>query len=310
MNSQPRSVRFTLMFLQPRSVAALASVCLFLQALMAQDAPDIRSVEADLVVPACLDASPAAGVRVNQVHPNWKTTDVYHTLYLPTNYRPGQTYPVIVELPGNGGFKNRLGDACNGLPSGCKFGFGISAGKDFIWLCLPFVSGDGKSVAEKWWGDASEYDPSPTVDYLKQTVPWICQNYGGDPQRVILTGFSRGAIACNYIGLHDDQIAGLWSGMIPYSHYDGVRTWPFSTGDQESSVVRLKRIGQRPQLICHETTSGGRGINATRKWIESTAVVGDFTFVETGFRNHNDAWILRPSPARDQLRRWVDELIH
>jgi galactonate dehydratase len=27
---------------------------------------------------------------------------------------------------------------------------------------------------------------------------------------VILTGFSRGAIACNYIGLHDAEIAKLW----------------------------------------------------------------------------------------------------
>jgi len=27
--------------------------------------------------------------------------------------------------------------------------------------------------------------------------------------------------------------------------------------------------------------------------------------VETGFRNHNDAWTLRPSPARAALREWV-----
>jgi hypothetical protein len=27
--------------------------------------------------------------------------------------------------------------------------------------------------------------------------------------------------------------------------------------------------------------------------------------VETGFRNHNDAWALRPSPARRAAREWL-----
>lgn len=34
-----------------------------------------------------------------------------------------------------------------------------------------------------------------------------------------------------------------------------------------------------------------------------------FTFMPTGFRNHNDAWILRPSSARDALRKWVDSCL-
>jgi len=41
------------------------------------------------------------------------------------------------------------------------------------------------------------------------TVKMICEKYGGDSAKVFLAGFSRGSIACNYIGLHNNQIASL-----------------------------------------------------------------------------------------------------
>ena len=75
---------------------------------------------------------------------------------------------------------------------------------------------------------------------------------GGDPERVLLVGFSRGAIGCNYLGLYDDEIAELWKAMIPYSHYDGVRLWGYPKSDMASARTRLKRLRDTPQLICHE----------------------------------------------------------
>jgi hypothetical protein len=33
------------------------------------------------------------------------------------------------------------------------------------------------------------------------------ENFGGDASAVVLTGFSRGAIACGYLGMHDDETA-------------------------------------------------------------------------------------------------------
>jgi hypothetical protein len=45
---------------------------------------------------------------------------------------------------------------------------------------------------------------------------------------VFIAGFSRGAIACNFIGLRDDEIASLWCGFVVHSHYEGVRDWPGS----------------------------------------------------------------------------------
>ena len=261
----------------------------------------IDDVPPDLVVPPLESGDPAAGKRVRQTLPGWEETEVYHVLYLPKNYDPAKSYPVIVEYAGNGNFKNSLGDISTGLPEGSKLGFGITGGVDAIWVCLPYLDGDGREIAIRWWGDPPGCDVQPTLDYCKKAVPWICETYGGDPGRVVLAGFSRGAIACNFIGLHDDEIAKLWCGFVAYSHYDGVKRWPYPKSDEASAMMRLKRLAGRPQFICGENAGG---LEATRKWLDSSGVPGKYTVRVTGFRNHNDAWVLRPSEARTELRKW------
>jgi hypothetical protein len=69
----------------------------------------------------------------------------------------------------------------------------------------------------------------------------------------------------------------------------------------------LNRLRGRPQFICGESDSAME----TRRYLDETGALaeGQFTFTSTGFRNHNDAWILRPSPARDQLRHWLEEVL-
>jgi hypothetical protein len=118
---------------------------------------------------------------------------------------------------------------------------------------------------------------------------------------VVLAGFSRGAIACNYLGLHDDETAKLWCGFFAYSHYDGVRAWPYPGSDRASALTRLQRLGSRPQFICGE---GGNAAE-TEKYLKPLLPDANLTFLSTGFRNHNDAWTLRPSPARDAARQWL-----
>ncbi len=274
-------------------------------------APDIRDVQPDLTVPEMTAGKPAPGKRVRQTIPQYKDTDVYHAIYLPTGWQPGKHYPLIVEYAGNGPYKNRYGDVSTGQVERSKLGYGISGGRGFLWLCLPYLDNDGKANVTRWWGNKPEYDPGPTIDYCKKAVPWICRQYGGDPGRVVLAGFSRGAIACNFIGLHDDEIAKLWAAFVPFSHYDGVHErWGYPGADRASALVRLKRLGGRPQFICGESGPDGRGsFIATKRYLEGTGVTAPFTFRETGFRNHNDAWTLRPSPARKELRRWLDEVL-
>lgn len=274
---------------------------------------DVSSVPADLVVPEMERTQPAAGKRVRQTLPSYKNTEVYHSLYLPKKWQSGKSsvaaskLPVIVEFAGNGPYKNEFGDISTGKVEHSKLGYGISAGEGFIWICMPLLNAAGTKNVMKWWGDAPDYNPRPTVEYCQKTVKWVCEHYGGDLDRVLLTGFSRGAIACNYIGLHDERIAGLWRAMVLYSHYDGVLKWSFPFSDRASAVKRLHRLRDCPQFICHENTNTNAGLDQTKAFLDQSGIEGDFTFYPTGFRNHNDAWVLRPSDVRKALRIWLDQ---
>ncbi|MCH2382937.1 MAG: hypothetical protein MK290_09520 [Pedosphaera sp.] len=272
------------------------------------EAPDIRSVEPDLTIPKLETGQPDAGKRVKQTIPGYEQTRVYHVTYLPTDWVKGKRYPVLIEYAGNN-HRGAYGDISTGRPEGSNMGYGISGGRGFIWVCLPYLNAAGDDIALTWWGDSKNRTARPTLDYCHKTVPWICEKYGGDTDRVVLCGFSRGAIACNYLGLHDNETAKLWRAFIPYSHYDGIATWPYPASDRDSALTRLKRLAKRPQFICHEVTGSRLNLAATKKWIESTSIKANLTFAETGFRNHNDAWLLRTSPAREHLRAWLKRVL-
>lgn len=251
----------------------------------------VEAIPADLVVPPVTQGEPALGKRVRQFNQGYEGSDVYHLLYMPTDWQKGKTYPVIVEYAGNK-YETSLGTV-----EGSSLGFGISGGKGVIWICMPFVDKTHRRNAVTWWGDVDA-----TVAYCKSTVRRTCREYGGDPNRIILAGFSRGAIACNYIGLRDDEIASLWCGFICHSHYDGVLdAWPYADKDHDSALARLKRLGDRPQFI---SDGGEEAVAATRTYLEGVYPSGNFTFLTGGFREHTDAWVLRDIPARLTIRDW------
>jgi hypothetical protein len=268
-----------------------------------EPAPDLAGVPADLRVPGLGKGPPGAGKRVRFA---LFADSPPVVLYLPTDWAPGRKFAVIVELAGNGNYRNAFGDIGTGLPEDCRLGYGLSGGEGFIWVCLPFLNDAGTEVAVTWWGDAPNHRAESTVAFAKRAVPALCERFSGDPGRVILCGFSRGAIAANAIGLHDDSIAGLWRGFVCSSHYDGVHGgWPFEGADAPSARRRLARLKGRPQLICHESDPGKLNLEATRRYLDATGIAGDFTYLETGYRNHSDAWILRPSAARLAAREWL-----
>lgn len=265
----------------------------------AAELPDLRSVAPDLTVPPVTAGAPAAGARVQQSLPGYAGTAIHHVLYLPADWKPCARYPVLVEYAGNGGYSNKYGDVSTGLPEGSRLGYGISGGTNFIWLCLPYVDAQEKKIATQWWGDVDA-----TLAYCQQAVHLVCDRYGGDPSAIILCGFSRGAIACGYLGLHDDEVAKLWRAFIPYSHYDGVLTWKYPASDAASALARLQRLRGRPTFVCQEGS-----VEATKKYIAASGVQAPFTFQAVPFRNHNDAWTLRDSPARQALRAWLHDVL-
>jgi len=197
----------------------------------------------DLTVPKVTTGEPAPGNRVLQALPAYKNSEVRHALYLPTDWEKGKTYPVIAEYAGNS-MTVKMGVS--------EQGYGISGGKGFLWVCLPFVSKDGKKDERKWWGD-----PDKTAAYARAVIEDLCENWGGDRNAVILTGHSRGAIACNLIGLRDDETAKLWRAMVPVSHYDnlpGTQT----PAEFKRNTERLRRLGATPQFVCGEHKYGNK----------------------------------------------------
>jgi acetyl esterase/lipase len=164
---------------------------------------------------------------------------------------------------------------------------------------MPFVDAENRTNAPTWWGSVGA-----TVDYCKKTVTRLCAEYGGDASSVFLAGFSRGAIACNYIGLHDDEIASLWRGFICHSRYDGVREWPYAGSDRQAAAERLRRLGHRPQFISNEND-----VNATRRYLMKAAPDGQFTFLALPFANHTDTWVLRDIPERKAVRQWLGNVL-
>lgn len=270
--------------------------------LLLQEAPDLSSIPPDLTPPDMVHGEPAAGRRVGQTTPGWEKTSVHHALYLPRDWKPGGRFPVLVEYAGNGGYTNAFGDVSRGTVEGSNLGFGLSGGEGFLWVCMPFVkrTADGAENATTWWGDVEE-----TKRYCRATVAMVCDRYGGDPKKVVLSGFSRGAIACNYIGLHDDEIAPLWRAFITFSHYDGERTtWGYPGADRASALERLRRLKGRPQFISME-----RSVEDLRKYVEGTGVAGAFTFQTVRFRNHSDQWALRDVPERRAAREWLRKVL-
>jgi hypothetical protein len=284
-------------------LAAAVTIC----DVAAQDAPDISSVAADLKIPALHPGPPAAGRRCLQATTGWENTDVRFALYLPVNWDRANKHPVIIEFAGNGNYKNSFGDVSTGRVEGSSMGYGISGGKDFLWVCMPYLDAAGKKPVITWWGDPPTYAKAPTIDHCIKAVREVCARWNGDTERVLLVGFSRGAIACSAIGLANEEIAGLWRGLVAYSHYHGVNeSWPFEGARRDAALEHLKRLKGRPQFICGESKAV---LDKTRAFLTDAGAIQHATIRHTGFRNHSDAWLLRPSEARDELRAWVAKVM-
>lgn len=256
-------------------------------------AVDLTVVIPDLRSPAVTTDEPAPGRRVKMVLPKYEGANIFHALYLPSDWKQGGKYPVIVEYSGN------KWERSQGTVDECDLGYGISGGKGVIWISMPFVDKKNGGNAATWWGDVEA-----TVDYCKETVKQVCGEYGGDRSKLFIAGFSRGAIACNYIGLHDDEIASLWRGFICHSHYDGVRSWGYKDSDKASAAVRLKRLGHRPQFISQE-----QSIAATKEYLGNILPAGNFTFQALPFSDHTDTWVLRDIPERKIIRDWFKQVL-
>jgi len=287
---------------------------------------DVLALPPDLEHPVILEGSPGPGKAVLQQLPSYAGTEVAHALYLPTDWSPEKKFPVLVEYLGNSA---RVRDYRS-------IGYGLTGGKGFICVVLPFVSADGKKDEAWWWGDVAA-----TVAYAKEAVPAVCRDWGGDPVKVIIAGYSRGAIACNFIGLHDNEIARLWRASIPVSHYDDAHIpWGMTPEEQGRAKDRLRRLRGTPQLVAGEHTQQGyphpdqlleqlrsksitdfatakrelglvpvTEVERTREFITGNFPQGDCTILDLPWVNHGSQVFLRDTPERRRMRQWIQQVL-
>ena len=270
---------------------------------------------ADLALPPLTEQGPQPGKRATVIAPEYAGTKVRHLIALPDDWTPdwkarGKSWPVIAEYTGN--YFPTSGST--GEIEGAGLGYGVARGKA-IWVVLPYVAKDHLKNEITWWGDIDA-----TVGYAKTNIPRICAEFGGDPKKVVLCGFSRGAIGVSFLGLHDDEIAKLWCGLWAHDHFDGVTAWTAPWGAplaryREEAAVRLRRLQGRPVLISQAYPG-----NQTRDFVEPLAAKNvDYLTIDMGalygkFPNdavkhpHNDRWPLRDCAPTGVARAWFERV--
>jgi hypothetical protein len=269
---------------------------------------------ADLTLPPLTDQGPQPGKRAAVTAPEYAGTKVRHLIALPDDWTPdwqakGKRWPVIAEYTGN--YFPTSGST--GEVEGAALGYGLARGRA-IWVVLPYVAKDRQKNERTWWGDIDA-----TVGYAKANLPRICAEFGGDPKKVVLCGFSRGAIGVSFLGLHDDEVARLWCGLWAHDHFDGMLEWKgHAWGSplgryREEATARLRRLAGRPLLVTQAGAETKKFIasiaptNVTHLTIDMRALFGTFPneFVK---HPHNDRWPLRDGEATQAARAWFDRV--
>ena len=244
-------------------------------------------------VPNMETGAPQAGKRVLYQLPGDEATNIYIALYLPTDWEAGLTYPVIAEYPGNIFYQPQGWSP--GRPEQCMIGYGVSQGVGAIWVSLPFIDrsvGVGE-ISENGFGHTDD-----TTQYAKDVIAHLIANYGGDANNLFLSGFSRGAIACGYIGLRDAAIGALWKGFIPCQHYDG------SAWNQSNMAGALTRA---PNFIGESIFQTDNSESTYGALMDATP--GTEFWVDSGLGFHDPAMFLDDRLSTQHVRRWFRELV-
>lgn len=241
--------------------------------------------------PPLTDGPPTPGAYVKVVAPEYQGTGVYHGLYLPPDWQPGRTYPVIVESP-----CNKYGEF-TGKIEGMRLGYGLAGCRSFIWLTLPYIQ--NQANLDYGWGEQDK-----VLAYWQTNLARTLAQFGGDPGAVFLSGFSRGAIGASWVGLYDPTIADAWLAFFMFSHAD-VPGSNLTPDVGAGATTRMGRVSGRASLFAWGAVGDG-GMTNSVKGAQLLESFGDpvtkFAVPNVG---HTDVWIESDAATRAQAQDWL-----
>ena len=90
--------------------------------------------------------------------------------------------------------------------------------------------------------------------------------------------------------------------------------WGYPGSGVEDAKQRYRRAAGKHIFVTAECDIA---TNCQHRFLEQSGILApsfaqpalNFTFQNSGFRNHNDMWLLRPSVARARLRRWLRDVL-
>ena len=213
---------------------------------------------------------------------------VYHVaVHCPADYDPAEAWPVIINLTGGNGFAES----------------GFLALKDLVPAHYILVSPD--AAYGNWW------DPDQ-VRMFDDLLKWIVRNYGADPDRLYLTGFSNGGIATyRFASFHPDRFAAV-AALEGYSKPPGEER-----GVETEMMLNLKNT---PVFIIHGDRDPVISIEPDRilaDFLQRNAIPFRFLAAEgaghtINFKSHKDELLsffrkYRRDPAPVKINLVMDE---
>ena len=112
------------------------------------------------------------------------------------------------------------------------------------------IGEDHADNAVTWWGDERA-----TIETARVNVRCIIAEFTAGPDALLLCGVSRRVVGVTYRGLHDDEIARLWTALIAHDYFDSLKQWRGAAWEppleeyREAADERLQRVGHRPYLV-------------------------------------------------------------
>jgi len=246
-------------------------------------------LSACLVPPLTTEGAPQAGKRVRvylKAYPK-----AYYVLFLPYNFtnKGRKKWPVIIESPGN------EYEGLQGLPDDIFLGFGLTRGLNYIWVSVPFIDEEGQ-VLSMYWGK----NPLSTVQLWQEVLEDLSRRFTIDHKKMVLAGFSRGAVSTSYIGNYTDAIRTKWVAYFACAHFDGCCQTLLGSAEE-----RIARIQGRKVCICVGTNDSAKtcSIHAYERLMRQGCPA---TYIEIPGVDHRPDWILGESESAEKAREWLE----